>query len=72
MVTRDMLSIGDYVEYSPDTAEAYTLSTGTSGYSSSQTINQETNLEWRIYSINDDGTVDLISSTPTEQEVQIF
>ena len=57
MVTREMLSIGDYVEYSPDTAESYTLSTGTSGYSSSQTINQETNLEWRIYSINDDGTV---------------
>ena len=72
MVTREMLSIGDYVEYSPDTAESYTLSTGTSGYSSSQTINQETNLEWKIYSINEDGTVDLISSTPTEQEVQLF
>lgn len=64
-MTLGMLQVGDYVYYSPDTTDtSYPLSSTYSGYTSNQTINKE-NLSWRVLSINDDGTVDLISETPT-------
>lgn len=66
---RTYLSVGDYVEYTPDTAGAYSLSTAVSGYSSAQSISQETSLNWRILTINSDGTVDLISDVPTTTNV---
>lgn len=62
--TIGMLQVGDYVKYIPDTVNSYTLSRTYSGYDTDQTISQE-NLTWQVLSINDDGTVDLISSTPT-------
>mgnify|MGYP001852675363 CR=1 FL=1 len=58
------LEIGDYVAYIPDSASNYSISTTVSGYSSEQTIPQES-LNWRVLNINNDGTVDLISATPT-------
>ena len=67
-VTREMLKIGDYVEYTPDTASAYSLTTAVSGYTSNQSIQQDT-MKWQIMSINEDGTLDLISSTPTTATV---
>ena len=68
-MTLGMLQVGDYVDYSPDTTDtSYPLSSTYSGYTSNQTINKE-NLSWRVLSINDDGTVDLVSSAPTSQDI---
>ena len=54
------LALGDYVKMTP-TKSSYTTDTSKTGYSSTQTINpQELNL-WRVISINDDGTVEMIS-----------
>ena len=62
-LTLGMLEIGDYVAYTPgsETASSYQLSATYSGYTSDQTISKDS-LSWRVLSINDDGTVDLISS----------
>ena len=71
-VPRSSLKVGDYVSYTPDTATtAYSLPSTVSGYSSDQTISQEKDLKWQIFSINDDGTIDLISSTSTSSEVYL-
>lgn len=70
-ITREILKIGDYVEYTPDTASAYSLTTAVSGYTSNQSIPQET-MKWQIMSVNEDGTVDLISETSTSQKVYLF
>ena len=55
-VPRNNLKIGDYVEYIPDLAGAYSLPSSVSGYSVDQTIAQDINLKWQILSINGDGT----------------
>ena len=67
-VTKDVLKIGDYVEYTPDTANAYSLTTNVTGYKNNQTIQQEA-LKWQILNINEDGTVDLISATQSTASV---
>lgn len=52
--------VGDYISMTP-TKTSYTTDTSMTGYTSTQTINpQELNL-WRVISLNDDGTVDIIS-----------
>ena len=66
--TLGMLQVGDYIAYTPDTASNYSLSKTYSGYDTDQTISQE-KLSWQILSINDDGTVDLISSKPTSKTI---
>jgi hypothetical protein len=54
------LSLGDYVSLTP-TISSYTTDTSMTGYDSTQTIYpQELNL-WRVISLNDNGTVDIIS-----------
>ena len=54
------LALGDYVKMTP-TKSSYTTDKSKTGYSSTQTINpKELNL-WRVISINDDGTVEMIS-----------
>ena len=54
------LTLGDYVKMTP-TKSSYTTDTSKTGYDSTQTINpQELNL-WRVISLNDDGTVDMVS-----------
>ena len=58
-VPRSNLKVGDYVEYTPDTASDYSIASNVSGYTSNQTISQDTSLKWRIMSVNDDGTVDI-------------
>ena len=68
-VPRDSLEIGDYVDYTPDAASAYSLLSSVSGYSSNQTIPQETDLKWQIMSINDDGTIDLVSDKPLSTSI---
>ncbi len=61
----DDLQVGDYVAYTPgsETASSYSLTAAESGYTSDQTISKPNSLSWRVLSINDDGTVDLISSS---------
>ena len=54
------LALGDYVKMTP-TKSSYTTDTSKTGDDSTQTINpQELNL-WRVISINNDGTVDVVS-----------
>ena len=60
--------IGDYVNYTYDTAENYVLTSATCGSSDNSTdgIPQTTGLKWRILNIDEaNGTVDLISENPT-------
>ncbi len=75
---RTGLNVGDYVAYTPDTASNYTgLGTSTtegenpSGCASNSTdgIPQDTTLTWRILSINDDGSVDIVSNKATNERV---
>ena len=68
-VPRENLKVGDYVSYTPDTSEAYPLPTTVSGYINNQSIEQDRSLLWQILSVNNDGTVDLISSKPTNTNV---
>lgn len=72
-LTLGMLEIGDYVAYTPDSAGTYTkltqANTGSSN-TSDDSIAQE-DLNWRVLSINDDGTVDLISDTTTSQSIYL-
>ncbi len=54
------VKLGSYVSLTP-TKSSYITDTSMTGYDSTQTINpQELNF-WRVISINEDGTVDLIS-----------
>ena len=54
------LALGDYVKMTP-TKSSYTTDTSKTGYTSTQSINpQELNL-WRVISLNNDGTVDIVS-----------
>ena len=62
------LSPGDYISYTPSST-SYTTDTTKTGYTSTQTINpSELNL-WRVLSINDDGTVDIISENVSSTAV---
>ena len=64
--------IGDYVNYTYDTAENYVLTSATCGVSLNPTdgIPQTRGLKWRILNIDEaKGTVDLISENPTDTEV---
>ena len=64
--------IGDYVNYTYDTAENYVLTSATCGSSDNPTdgIPQTTGLKWRILNIDEaNGTVDLISENPTGTDV---
>lgn len=63
MVDSSWIEIGKYVEYTPDEAEDYFISSTYSG-TDDQTITQE-DLKWRIFNINSDDSIDLIASTPT-------
>ncbi len=66
----DLVKVGDFVNYIPqNTVKSYTfLGNYTGQIGLDKTVYQET-LQWRVLNINDNGTIDLISSTPTESEV---
>ena len=64
--------IGDYVNYTYDTAGNYVLTSATCGPISNPTdgIPQTSGLKWRILNIDEaNGTVDLISENPTDTTV---
>ncbi len=63
------LKIGDYVNYTYDTASTYTVQSKYSGYSN-QTIKQTTGLKWKIVNIDKTtNTVDIVSENPTNTRV---
>ena len=68
----EYVKIGDYVNYKPDDKdvdEYYDKFGETySGYANGN-IGQDDTLKWRVLNINSDGTIDLISDTPTYQKV---
>ena len=65
---KNNLKLGDYVLMKP-TLSSYTTDTSKTGYTETQTINpQELDL-WRVISINDDGTVDIVSEHVSSTEV---
>lgn len=70
MVDSSWIVIGKYVEYTPDEAEDYFISSTYSG-TDDQTITQE-DLKWRIFNINSDGSIDLIASTPTTTTLKLY
>lgn len=71
-IERDMLQVGDTVEYYPDTAAAYKIESQHSGYSTTQTLTQE-QFTWKIMSIdNDNGTIELIADTPATQTFRLI
>ena len=65
--TINNLKIGDYVNYTYDTASVYTLESKYSGHNSTQAIEQTTGLKWRILNIDKTtGTIDIITEKPTD------
>jgi len=72
---RSFLRVGDYIAYNPDTAGNYmglgSSETEKAGSTSNPAdgIPQDTTLTWRILSINDDGSVDLVSAAPIATNV---
>ena len=65
--TINNLKIGDYVNYTYDTASDYTLESKYSGNKDTQTIKQTTGLKWRILNIDKtNGTIDIITEKPTD------
>ncbi len=72
---RSFLKVGDYIDYSPDSAGNYMgLGTSESEKSGSASnpaegIPQDTTLKWRVMNINDDGSVELVSATPISSSV---
>ena len=70
MLDRNVIKIGSYVDYTPDEAEDYFISSTYSG-TNDQTIAQE-DLKWRIFNINSDGSIDLIASTPTSATLNLY
>ncbi len=72
---RSFLKVGDYIDYTPDSAENY-MGLGNSesekaGSASNpaEGIPQDTTLKWRVMNINDDGSVDLISASPISTNI---
>ena len=60
----ELLQVGDYVDYKPDTTQTIYEPDGIYGLESTSQIERE-NLSWRVLNKNNDGTVDIISTAPT-------
>ncbi len=78
-IESNLIKIGDYVKYTPDTLDnnaLQTLKNNLNSYSgkSSSTVNSAINrdeLNWRILDITDDGQVRLISTKPTTSKIEL-
>lgn len=79
-IESNLIKIGDYVKYTPDTLDnnaLQTLKNNLNSYSgkSSSTVNSAINrdeLNWRILDITDDGQVRLISAEPTTSKIELY
>ncbi len=69
-VTREGIEVGDYVNYTYDskTTAKYTLPSTQSGYLN-QTVSQTSGIKWRILNIHENGTVDLIADSASDQKI---
>ena len=72
---RSFLKVGDYIDYTPDTAGNY-MGLGTSENEKAGStdnpadgIPQDTTLKWRVMNINNDGSVDIVSAAPIATNV---
>lgn len=66
-INNKLLKIGDYVAYTPDTANEYEISSIDSGYASKYSVPQET-LTWRVLDIKNE-QIRLISTKQTDSQV---
>ena len=64
---KDTLALGDYVYMTP-TKSVYMVDSSKTGYTSQAIKLQELNL-WRVISVNDDGTVDMISEYVSSEKI---
>ena len=67
-ITREGIEVGDYVNYTPDTASGKTYDSEKlkkGGYSSAQTVTK-VDLNWRVLRKNDDGSIDLIGDATSK------
>lgn len=60
------LKIGAYIEYTPDTAEAYSVKAEYTGQEKVSTISQNSNMHWRVFKVEDD-YIEIIATVPTEE-----
>ncbi len=66
------MKIGDYVAYTPSSANSYNVAAIFSGYSSNQSITQDTTLKWKVLNIDKENkTIDIVSATPTSNSVYL-
>lgn len=64
----DKIRIGDYIDYSPDVvSEGYLLQASHSGYTSDQTIVQDSAMKWQVLRIYDDESIDIIGTIGSTQ-----
>ena len=69
----DAVKIGDYVNYTYDTASAYTVQSKYNGYSSNQSITQTTGMKWRILNVDKTaGTIDIVSESGTDAKLILW
>lgn len=67
-----VVKVGDYVDYKTKLGESYSVEGQKSGLTATQTFETTGNEKWRVFSINDDGSVNLISEdalAPKNQKV---
>ena len=56
------VQVGDYVSYKPEVGKSYTATSDSTGYSKDQEIKVKGDEKCRVFKVNDNGTVDLISA----------
>lgn len=72
-IKENTIKVGDYVNYTYDEKnQGYTLLASQSGYINDQTINQKSEMKWRILNIHTDGTVDLIGDINSFDQTVYF
>ena len=66
---REGIKVGDYVNYTYDQkTTGYSILSTYSGYTSTQTLNQKSGMQWRVLNIHENGTVDLIGDISSSDQ----
>ena len=69
--SKKVISLGSYVTYEP-TETSYTASASNTGSSSDSTLNPSELTSWRVLKINDDGTVDIVSTYVSSSKLTFY
>lgn len=69
-ISEDVMEVGDYVYYRPSNT-SFTIWVSMTGYSQQQIINPSELTSWRVIRKNDNGTIDLVS-TSTSSKIIYF